>query len=295
MTGLSPKVALFGILALLGTWFLWHWAASLRKSGANRIAPSAYETLVGAVTDFLDTLGIGSFATTTSLYKLRGTVPDRLVPGTLNVGHAFPTLAQAFIYIAIVEVEMRTLVLMIAGAVAGAWFGAGVVARLPTRRVQVGLGVALFGATALLVAQALSLFPRGGDTLGLAGASLVSGVVCNVALGALMTLGIGLYGPCMILVSVLGMNPKAAFPIMMGSCAFLMPVAGRRFVGASAYSPTASLGLTAGGVPAVLAAAWIVRSLRLEEVRWLVIAIVTYSAFAMLRSARAGATSQAQP
>ena len=181
---------------------------------------------------------------------------------------------------------MRTLVLMIAGAVAGAWLGAGAVARLPTRRVQIGLGVALLGATALLGGQTLALFPRGGDALGLAGAALAVGVACNVALGALMTLGIGLYGPCMILVSVLGMNPKAAFPIMMGSCAFLMPVAGRRFVGAEAYSPAAALGLTAGGIPAVLAAAYIVRSLRLEEVRWLVIAIVTYSAFAMLRSAR---------
>ncbi len=286
MTGLSPKVALFGILALLGTWFLWHWGASLRKPDAGRIAPNAYEVLVGALTDFLDTLGIGSFATTTSLYKLRAAVPDRLIPGTLNVGHALPTLAQAFIYIAIVEVEMRTLVLMIAGAVAGAWLGAGAVARLPTRAVRIGLGVALLGATALLAGQALALFPPGGETLGLAGASLVAGVAANMALGALMTLGIGLYGPCMILVSVLGMNPKAAFPIMMGSCAFLMPVAGRRFVGASAYSPAAALGLTAGGVPAVLAAAWIVRSLRMGELRWLVIAVVTYSAFSMLRSAR---------
>jgi hypothetical protein len=110
-----------------------------------------------------------------------------------------------------------------------------------------------------------------------------------------MTVGIGLYGPCMILVSVLGMNPRAAFPIMMGSCAFLMPVAGRRFVGAGAYSPSAALGLTIGGVPAVLAAAWIVRSLRLNEVRWLVVAVVAYAATSMLRSAAARGKSAGKP
>jgi uncharacterized membrane protein YfcA len=283
---LSAKVALFAVLGLLGTWFLWHWALVRTRAGAARgPAPSLYELAVGFVTDFLDTLGIGSFATTTSLYKLRRAVDDRLIPGTLNVGHTLPTLAQAFIYIAIVQVDMTTLLLMIAAAVAGAWLGAGTVARLPTRRVQIGLGVALIVAGALFVAQALAFFPRGGDTLALRGSALAVGVVCNFALGALMTLGIGLYGPCMILVSVLGMNPRAAFPIMMGSCAFLMPVAGRRFVRANAYSPSAALGLTLGGVPAVLAAAWIVRSLRMDEVRWLVVAVVAYAATSMLRSA----------
>jgi uncharacterized membrane protein YfcA len=255
-----------------------------RSRGAR---PSPYEVAVGAVTDFLDTLGIGSFATTTSLYKLRGTVVDRLIPGTLNVGHALPTLAQAFIYIAIVEVDMTTLVLLVAGAIAGAWLGAGAVAHLPTRAVQIGLGLALAVADVLFVAQALALFPHGGDTLRLRGAALATGIACNFALGALMTAGIGLYGPCMILVSVLGMNPRAAFPIMMGSCAFLMPVAGRRFVTAGAYSSSAALGLTIGGVPAVLAAAWIVRSLRLDELRWLVVAVVAYAATSMLRSAAA--------
>ncbi len=59
---------------------------------------------------------------------------------------------------------------------------------------------------------------------------LVLGLAGNFMLGALMTLGIGLYAPCMILVGLLGMNATAAFPIMMGSCAFLMPIASAKFV-----------------------------------------------------------------
>ena len=47
----------------------------------------------------------------------------------------------------------------------------------------------------------------------------------------------------MILVSLLGMNPTAAFPIMMGSCAFLMPVGSLRFIRERAYSLPSALGL----------------------------------------------------
>jgi len=111
------------------------------------------------------------------------------------------------------------------------------------------------------------------------------GIAGSMFLGALMTLGIGLYGPCMILISLLGMGPKAAFPIMMGSCAFLMPVASARFIRMDCYSPRASLGLAIGGLPGVLVAALIVKSLNLTAVRWLVVIAVTYAAITMLRSA----------
>jgi uncharacterized membrane protein YfcA len=247
--------------------------------------PSAYDVLVGAVTDFLDTLGIGSFATSAALFKLRRSVPDRLIPGTLNVGHALPTVAEALIYIAIIRVERATLLLMIAAAMAGAWLGAGRVARWSKRRVQLGMGIALLWAVLLLVTQQLGLLPVGADALGLHGARLAIGVGCNFALGALMTLGVGLYAPCMIVVSLLGMNPTAAFPIMMGSCALLMPVASVRFIASRAYSPSAAVGLTVGGIPAVLLAAWVVRSLPLHAVRLLVIVVVAYAAITMLRSA----------
>jgi uncharacterized membrane protein YfcA len=167
----------------------------------------------------------------------------------------------------------------------GAWLGAGVVARWPKRAIQIGMGLALSGAVLLMLAQQSSLLPAGGEALGLRGGRLVAGLAGNFALGALMTLGIGLYAPCLMLVCLLGMNPTAAFPIMMGSCALLMPVASVRFMSQKAYSPSAALGLTLGGLPAVLVAAWIVGSLPLQAVRWLVIAVVAYASAAMLRSA----------
>ncbi len=249
-------------------------------------APTPLQTAIGFVTAFFDTLGIGSFATTTAVYKLRDMVPVKLIPGTLNVGHVLSTIAQAFIYMQLVPVEPVTLALMIAAAVAGAWLGAGAIVRWPRRKIQIGMGVALLGAAALMLMTALNLLPVGGDTQGLAGARLGIGLAGNFVLGALMMLGIGLYAPCMILVYLLGMNPAAAVPIMMGSCAFLMPVSCVRFVNTRAYHVQAALGLALGGLPAALIAALIVKSLPLDAVRWLVVFVVIYTALNMLMTAR---------
>jgi uncharacterized membrane protein YfcA len=248
---------------------------------------------IGAVTNFFDTLGIGSFATTTAFFRSLGAVPDRIIPGTLNVGHALPTITQAFIYTAVIPVDVLTLLSMIAAAVLGSWLGAGVVSRWPKRKVQIGMGAALLVAAALMLMTQLNLFPAGSDALGVRGVKYVIAVGGNFMLGALMTLGIGLYAPCMILVSLLGMNPTAAFPIMMGSCAFLMPVGSLRFIREGAYSLRNALGLAIGGFPGVLVAAYIVKSLDLNMVRWLVIIVVLYTAVTMLMAASAERTSSA--
>jgi uncharacterized membrane protein YfcA len=161
------------------------------------------------------------------------------------------------------------------------------VAGLPRRRVQIGMGAALLAAASFFAMTNLGLFPEGGATLGLGSPLLWVGLAGNFLLGALMTLGIGLYAPCMILVALLGMNPKAAFPIMMGSCAFLMPIGSLRFIRRGSYSLAPAVGLALGGIPAVLVAAFVVKSLPLTALRWLVVAVVVYAAVAMLRSARA--------
>ena len=270
---LSPKELLLAALLLVTAIYTAAW-----------IRPRWLDTAVGFVTNFFDTLGIGSFATTTSFYRLRKQMPDELIPGTLNVGHTLPTVAQAIIYITLVEVEVTTLVLLIAAAVAGSWLGAGFVSRLPRRQIQAGMGLALLGAAVLMALTAMHAMPGGGTALRLTGVQLGVGIGVNFVLGALMTLGIGLYAPCMVLVSLLGMNPTAAFPIMMGSCAFLMPAASLRFMRYGRYDMAAAIGLALGGVPAVLVAAYLVKSLPLDYVRWLVVAIAGYAAITLVRA-----------
>jgi uncharacterized membrane protein YfcA len=286
---LSARGWLFIALGAFTVFLVWVWLRSKERAPG---VPSVFELFLGMATNFFDTLGIGSFAPTTSIFKFRHMVPDEKIPGTLNVGHALPTLLEAFLFIAIVKVDILTLVLMMAAAVVGAWFGAGIVARWSRRRVQIGMGIALLAAACYFLIQNLNLLPAGGSALILQHWLLWAGVVGSLILGALMTLGIGLYGPCMILVSMLGMDPHAAFPIMMGSCAFLMPVASARFIQVGSYSPRVALGLALGGLPGVLIAALIVKSLSLMAVRWLVVVAVIYAAFAMLRSALNGSVSR---
>ena len=287
MTGVgTTKLILLGALVVLTVFFVAAWAVSVRRTRpAGGAFPTLLETAVGFVTNFFDTLGIGSFAPTTSMFKLRKMVPDERIPGTLNVGHTLPTVAEALLFITIVNVGMATLVGLIVASVAGAWLGAGVVASWPRRKVQLGMGCALLVAATLFVLTNLKLFPGGGEALSLQGGWLVAGLVGNFILGALMTLGIGLFAPCMILVSLLGMTPIAAFPIMMGSCAFLMPVGSLRFIEKDSYSLRPALGLALGGVPGVLIAFYIVKSLPLTTLRWGVVLVVLYAAIAMLRSA----------
>lgn len=292
---MNPITALLTVLGALTAVFIGGWtkavlAARKVPGGANDPAtdarfPNALQLAVGAGTNFLDTLGIGSFATTTALFRFFRMVPDRIIPGTLNTGHTLPTVTQAFIYTTVIPVSVLTLVSMIAAAVLGAWLGAGVVAKWPKRKVQFGMGGALLAAATFFTMRQLGLFPQGSDAIGVEGTKLIIATAGNFALGALMTLGIGLYAPCMILVSLLGMSERTAFPIMMGSCAFLMPVGSWRFIRAHSYSLRNSLGLALGGIPAVFIAAYWVQSMNLRTVRWLVIVVVLYTAVTMLISA----------
>ena len=264
-------------------------ATWLRDLSRRFQRPSLLETLVGFVTNFFDTLGIGSFAPTTSIFRLKRLVPDEEIPGTLNVGHTLPVVVQAFIFVTIVQVDTTTLMVLIAASILGSVLGAGVVTRLPRRKIQLGMGIGLLAASVLYTLNNLDamrgtpLFP-GVDAIGLEPTLLAIAAVISFVLGALLTLGIGYYAPCMIMVSLMGMTPRAAFPIMMGACAVLMPIASARFVRALRYAPGPALGLTLGGIPAVLIAAYIVKELPLTWVRWLVVIVVLYAAQGLIRA-----------
>ena len=288
----DPRLYLFAALAIVALLFLHQWVSTARASagdgsgkGGIRGKPNLFELAVGFGTNFFDTLGIGSFAPTTSLFKLAKTVPDDEIPGTMMTGHTPPVIIQAFIFMAIIIVDPVTLFTLIAAAVLGAWLGAGVVTRLPRHWIQIGMGIALLIAAGTFLRSIFGTDPVGGLATGLAGADLLIAAICLCVLGALMTIGIGMYAPTMIVVSMMGMTPAVAFPIMMGSAAFLMAVAGMRFARAGRYGLKAALGLAIGGIPAVLIAAFIVRSLPLDVMRWLVVVVVLYAAVAMLRSA----------
>lgn len=253
----------------------------------GQTTPTPESMALGAITNFFDTLGIGSFAPTTAWIKFRRLVPDSFIPATLNVGHALPTIAQSAIFLVLlgVHVDPVLLVSCIVAAAAGGLLGAPLVLRAPVRLVQGIVGVALVVAAALYALSNLDLFPVGGAASALQGSALYVAVGAHFVMGALMAFGIGLYAPSLILLSLLGLDPRLAFPIMASACAFLMPATGFRFIAAERIDLRVVLGLAIGGVPAVLLAAFVVKSLPLVALRWGVVIVVLYAALLLLKSA----------
>jgi uncharacterized membrane protein YfcA len=250
----------------------------------DRSAPAPLDLLIGFVTNFFDTLGIGSFATTTAIFRLFRLVPDESIPGTIIVGDALPVLTQALLFISIVSVDPQQMTMLIVVCVIGGWIGAGVVSSLSRRAVQLGMGGALLAAALFMLLGMLGLFPAGGTALAFTPRAFALALVINLMLGALLTLGIGNYAPSLVVFSLLGMDPAAAFPIMMGSGAFVASIAGVRFIGAGRFHRRAALGLTVGGIPGVIVAVWLVKSLPLGTLRGLVLVVVAYASVTLLKA-----------
>lgn len=243
--------------------------------------------IIGVLANFFDTLGIGSYATSTTAFKFTKSCPDELIPGTLNVAYAIPVVVEAVVFIQKVTVDPLTLVLMIGSAILGAVIGASVVSKWDLKKVRIALGSALIALAIVMVCKLLGVGPFGivGSATALTGVKLLIGEVANFVLGALMIVGLGLYAPCMALVLLLGMSADVAFPIMMGSCAFLMPSAGIKFVKEGKYNRASSLVLTVTGVIGVLIACFIITSLPLTVLTWIVTAVMIICAVIFFKDA----------
>ena len=254
-----------------------------RKTFSDKPWPALAGT--GFITNLLDTLGIGSFAQQTAIFKFFKLVDDRIIPGTMNVGNTFATVTQAFIFMTAVKVDPVTLVAMSVAAPTGAVLGAGVVARMERSKIQLGMGIGLLVVALAILAGQLNLMPLGGGAIGLTDWKLILITVLSFVFGALQTIGIGFYAPCMAMVYALGMHPLTAFPIMMTATAMLMAAGSARFVTANAYDRKAAICLTIGGVIGVFIAAYIVKSLPLTVLKWVVFGVVLYTSAWMFISA----------
>jgi uncharacterized membrane protein YfcA len=267
---MDPKTILIALLIVIAIayhafWYLTESRRPNRQDGP--LTPKGAALGAAFVANFFDTLGIGSFATTTSMSKLWKLMPDEKIPGTLNVGYVMATVVQAVIFMTIIEVDFTTLVSIIGAAVLGAFLGAGVVSGFSRRQVQIGMGSALLVASALMVLSMSGQGPPPGEALGLTGAKL------------------GFYGPCLIMISLLGMDPRVSYPIMMGACAFLMPSGSIQFIRKRSYDLRTAIAFLIAGPLAVLVAAPLVDRIPLFYLRILVLVVVLYTAIRMLRSA----------
>lgn len=274
---------LLAALAVVGLAYLTRLILTAHARGSLGIRWEA--VCLGAVTNFFDTLGIGCFAPSTAWIKVRRLVPDSYIPIVLNTGHALPSTVQALIFITLVQVDPILLICCIVAAVAGALVGAPLVQRMNVKALQLVVSAALFIAALLFTAKNLGMLPPGGSALSLPIGLMILAVGAHFVMGGLMTAGIGLYAPSLAVLSLMGLNPTAVFPIMMGSCASLMPSAGFSFLKSDRIDFPVVIGIALGGIPAVLVAAYVVKSLPLDTLRWGVVAVVLYAAAVMARSA----------
>ncbi|MFM5742895.1 TSUP family transporter [Aeromonas veronii] len=265
-----------------------------KQSGSFEETPFWPVALIGGVANFLDTLGVGSFAVKTACYKQFKLIDDRVLPGTLNGQCVLPTVTQSLIFVGAVAVEPLTLISMMMAAAAGAAWGARHVASFDRQTIRLVMAISLLVVAGLIFAGLLGLFPVGGDTMGLSGYKLAIALLGNFIFGVLMNVGIGLFAPCMTLVYLLGMNPLAAFPIMMGSTAVLSVFSAGTFIRKGAFDAKAVLAVAIFGPIGVVLAAMLVKSMDMEMLKWLVAFIVIYTSWTMYASWRAARRSLVQ-
>ena len=282
---LNPVSILLVGLVLVTAAFVYAWWQSAIDRNHPHPTPGPFMIAFGAVTLFFDTLGIGNYAPTTAMFRMFKMVKDELIPGTLTVGSGVPVALEAFAFMAAIAVDPTTLLLLVPIGGAGCYLGARVVSRLPRRPIQVGMGSALLVGAVVMFLTNMRWIPGGGTAIGFSGTVLVAAAAVNFVLGGLMALGIGSYAPSLIVFSLLGMDPRSAFPIMMGSAAYMIALGGIKFARTGKYDGQAALGMTLGGIPGVLVAAYLVKSLPLVAIRWLVVVVVLYASVSLLRTA----------
>lgn len=274
------------LLVILSIWFIYIFTKDI-ISNKNKFERVSWGKtgIIGFLVNFFDVLGIGAFAPQTVLLKFTGQTSDRLIPGTMNIANTLPVLIQAIIFIQVIEVDTSTLIVMFSTAMAGGILGANIIGKLSENKIRMTMSIALLITAGFMLANKMHWIQGEGNAIGIHGWKLVIAGSVNFILGALMTAGVGLYAPCMALVYVLGMSPQVAFPIMMGSCAFLMPPAAYKFIKSGAYNRKAALGMAIPSILAVIIAVYFVKSLPLDTLRWIVFFVIIYTSVTLFLSA----------
>ena len=261
-----------------------------RAAIVQRATPDLESIGLGAVVNFFDTLGIGSFAPTMAWFKFRNRMADRLIPPTMLVGLTPPSMMQAIIFLILLGVLVDPVLLVgcVLALLMGGLLGAPLVARSRVWVVQLVVAIALTLAAAAYAMTNLHLMPGGGTANSLPLGLMIAAISANFLFGLLLNYGVGNYAPTLVMLSLMGMDPRLCFPIMAGGAALTGAGASIRHIKIGEIDMRIVLGLAIGGIPAVLVAAFIVKSMPLETLRWLVIVVVLYAAAVMLRAAIKG-------
>ena len=263
----------------------------------RQIRPKGEAVILGAVTNFFDTLGIGSFAPTMAWLKFRRMVADRLIPCTMLVGHTPPAMTQGFIFLILLGVLVDPVLLVgcVIALLMGGLLGAPLVAKSRVWIVQLVVAVGLFVAALFYALSNLDMMPGGGTATSLPLMLMIVAIVGNFIFGILLNYGIGNYAPTLAMFSLMGMDPRLCFPIMAAGAGLAGAAASVRHINMGQIDLRVATGLTIGGIPLVFVAAFIVKEMPIETLRWLVFVVVLYAGAVMMRAARLGWKAERVP
>ena len=281
---------LIALLIPLGMAILVYLTVLARTVIAARAAPMPEAILAGAVVNFFDTFGISSFAQTTAWMKFRKMVPDRLIPPTMLAGLTPPAMAQSIIFLILLGVKVDPVLLFGAAMAtfAGGVIGAPLVVRARAWIVQAIVAVGLTLAGIAYVIGILGLMPVGGTASGLPLGLTIVGIAVSFVLGLLANFGVGNYAPSLVMFSLMGMDPHYCFPIMASGASLMGAGSSMRFIKVPELDLRIVVGLTLGGIPAVLVAALIVKEMDVDVLRYLITVVVFYTAIVMARASLKG-------
>ena len=275
------------LVVTLGLAVLIYAAALTRAALQRRVGPTLEALGLGAVVNFFDALGIGSFATTAAWFKFRKMVPDRLIPPTMVAGLTPPVMVQSIIFLILLGVRVDP-VLLVGCALAtmlGGIAGAPLVARARVWIVQLTVAVGLTLAAIAYAMTNLHLFPAGGSAAGLPPLQTLVAIAASFGMGILANFGVGNYAPTLVMLSLMGMDPRLCFPIMATGGSLMGAGASVRHLAIGQVNLRIVLGLAIGGIPAVLVAALLVKEMPIDLLRWLVLVVVLYAAAVMYLAA----------
>jgi uncharacterized membrane protein YfcA len=281
---------LIALLIILGVAVFFYALVLARAAIAQRVAPSLEAMALGAVVNFLDTLGIGSFAPTTAWFKFRRMVPDRLIPQTMLCGLTPPAMTESIVFLVAlgVQVDPVLLVSCVIAFFLGGLVGVPLVTRARVWIVQMIVAIGLTLAAAAYAMTNLHLFPGGGTASSLPLTLMIVAIIANFGFGILCNFGVGNYAPTLVLLSLMGMDPRLCFPIMAAGASLMGAGSSIQHIRIGKVNLKIVLGLAIGGIPAVLVAAYIVKEMPIDYLRWLVFAVVLYAAAVMAHASLKG-------
>jgi uncharacterized membrane protein YfcA len=235
----------------------------------------------GIVAFIADTLGVGSFAVNVALAKLLGTFRDDELPAVNNGAQVIPGAIESLFFMHLVDVDLKTLITLVAGTCIGGLLGGFVVSHLSKQAIRLAMLCSFTLIIALLISHKLNLLPVGGELTELHSWKLVIGFFALVVCGALTSVGVGLFVMVQGVLFVMNISPVVAFPIMTTAGAMQQPLTTLVFLQKDKIPLKKTLILSLSGCLGVLITIPIFTQLTITWLHLLLLGILIYNFLAI--------------